>query len=85
MAKKLINKNQLQDGYCRERKVFYIDKEMILSQSAMDFAREHQIKLEYDKKEETSLHDDVKKMLKYEYGIENENVLEAILNKLNQK
>lgn len=91
MAKKLINKNLLQDLYCRETMTFTVAKGMIMSQSALDFAREYQIKITYNTEETapTPAKADVKKvvadLLRKEYGIENEKILQAILNKLNQK
>lgn len=91
MGKKLINKNHLQDSYCREKMTFLVDKGMILSQSAMDFAREYQIKLIYSTNPVVcappteNLQKKVKNLLKCEYGIENEKVLKAILDKINQK
>lgn len=91
MGKKLINKNHLQDLYCRENMTFVVDKTMILSQSAMDFSREYQIKLIYSTESvasappKESVQKTVKNLLKKEYGIEDEKILKAILNKINQK
>jgi hypothetical protein len=91
VGKKLINKNHLQDAYCREQMTFVVDKGMILSQSAMDFAREYQIKLIYSTNPVVSappaenMQKKIKNLLKCEYGIENEQILKAILDKINQK
>ena len=47
MARKLINRTQVQEMYCRETMTFTVAKGMIMSQSALDFAREYQIKVNY--------------------------------------
>ncbi len=90
MARKLINRGQLQDMYCRETMTFTVAKGMIMSQSALDFAREYQIKVIYSteaaptptKPSKAELSKVVADLLKKEYGIENDAVLQAILKKL---
>lgn len=88
MARKLINRGQLQDMYCRESMTFTVAKGMIMSQSALDFAREYQIKIIYSteaaeaKPTKAELSKMVADLLKNEYGIENEAVVQAILKKL---
>ena len=93
MAKKLINRTQVQEMYCRDTMTFTVAKGMIMSQSALDFAREYQIKVHYSteatsapadtKPTKAQLSQMVADLLKKEYGIENDAVLQAILKKLN--
>lgn len=92
MARKLINRTQVQELYCRETMTFTVGKGMIMSQSALDFAREYQIKVIYSteaapspekKPSKAELSQMVADLLKKEYGIENDAVLQAILKKLN--
>lgn len=86
MAKRFINKTQLQDAYDRGAMTFTVSKDMILSQTAMDFAREHQISLVYGSEskdsEQVNLREKVKSILKSTYQIEDEAILSAIMARM---
>lgn len=86
MAKRFINKTQLQDAYDRGAMTFTVTKDMILSQTAMDFAREHQISLVYGSEskdsEQVNLREKVKSILKSTYQIEDEAILSAIMARI---
>lgn len=86
MAKRFINKTQLQDAYDRGAMTFTVSKDMILSQTAMDFAREHQISLVYGSEskdsEQVNLREKVKSILKSTYQIEDEAILSAIMARI---
>lgn len=100
MGKKLVTLGQISHLVNMTDKVLEIEKGMIVTQGALDYAREHQIrivyksdeqahvvdnKLEHQAKSKTDLKASVCKLLKDEYGIEDEKVLTIILEKLNQK
>lgn len=86
MAKRFINKTQLQDAYDRGAMTFTVTKDMILSQTAMDFAREHQISLVYGSEpkgaEQMDLKEKVRAILKSTYKIEDDAILSAIMARI---
>lgn len=86
MAKKLVTKNDLQDNYCRKTMTFTTEKGMILTQSALDFAREYQIKVTYasavDKEHSANLANMVRTILKEAFGMEDEQVVKKVMEKI---
>lgn len=94
MARKLINKNNIQKYLNEDRTEIVITDEMLLSPTALDYIKEYKIKRVYKKEEEkseskadinrskTAVITMVKRLLKDEYKITNQEKLDGILNEV---
>lgn len=99
MARKLINKNNIYEFYKKGQDTICLPKNSIISPSANDFIREHNLKLEIgefceDKeiKEESILNSEpksqdlismIRKILKEDFNIEDESIIQKIAQKIN--
>lgn len=83
---RLITQNNIQQYFNRQDNAVLIKEGMILSPSALDYMREHQIKCVYedDLKKEEELECFVRRILSEQYNIREEKIVKAVLERVNQ-